>query len=79
MSFSTIVLSLMQLNKFDTADSLLIGLSKGQSAYKNKGTWYLALSKLKQKEYDDCVELLKTIPEEAEDYRAAQKLIKKLD
>ncbi|CAH8281294.1 hypothetical protein EV196_101375 [Mariniflexile fucanivorans] len=72
-------ISSLELNKFDTAESLLIALSKGQSAYKNKAIWYLALSKLKQKEYDDCVEILKTIPEEAEDYNAAQKLIKKLD
>ncbi|MBP0904698.1 hypothetical protein ACFSKN_10560 [Mariniflexile gromovii] len=69
----------LELNKFDTAEGLLIGLSKGQSVYKNKATWYLALSKLKQEEYDDCLEILKTIPEDAEDYKAAQKLIKKLD
>ena len=69
----------LELNKFEVAESLLTSLSKGQSAYKNKAIWYLALSNLKQKEYDDCLELLKTIPEDADDYKKAQKLIKKLD
>lgn len=69
----------LELNKFEIAESLLTSLSKGQSAYKNKAIWYLALSNLKQKEYDDCLEILKTIPEDADDYNKAQKLIKKLD
>ncbi|MDO7173385.1 tetratricopeptide repeat protein [Mariniflexile sp. AS56] len=69
----------LELNKFDTAEGLLTSLSKGQSAYKNKATWYLALSNLKQNEFDDCLEILRTIPEDAEDYKKAQKLIKKLD
>ena len=69
----------VELSKFEIADNLLIGLSKGQSAYKNKAIWYLALSNLKQDEFDDCLEILKTIPEDAEDYKKAQKLINKLD
>ena len=69
----------LELNKFDTAASLLLNISSGQSAYKHKATWYLALSKLKQNEYEDCLEILKTIPEDSEDYKNAQKLIKKLD
>ncbi|WP_445731026.1 tetratricopeptide repeat protein [Mariniflexile sp.] len=69
----------LELNKFETAESLLTSLSKGQSAYKYKAIWYLALSSLKQKEYDACLEILKTIPEDADDYNKAQKLIKKLD
>ncbi len=69
----------LELNNYAVAESLLTSLSKGQSAYKNKAIWYLALSNLKQKEYDDCLEILKTIPEDADDYKKAQKLIKKLD
>ncbi|PKQ46827.1 tetratricopeptide repeat protein [Confluentibacter flavum] len=69
----------LELNKFEMAESLLTSLSKGQSAYKNKAIWYLALSDLKQKDYDACLEILKTIPEDADDYDEAQKLIKKLD
>jgi tetratricopeptide (TPR) repeat protein len=71
--------SSIELDNFEMAESALISISKGQSAYKNKAIWYLALSKLKQEEYDDCLGILKTIPEDAEDYNKAQKLIKKLD
>lgn len=69
----------IELNNFETAETMLISLKNGQSAYKNKAIWYLALSNLKQKEYDECLEILRTIPEDADDYNKAQKLIKKLD
>ena len=35
--------------------------------------------KLKQEDENSCLELLKTIPEDADDYNEAQKLIKKLE
>ena len=69
----------IELDNFETADALLDNLQKGNSVYKYKATWYLALSKLKQHETDACLAILKTIPNDAEDYGAAQKLIKKLD
>ncbi|WP_308993135.1 hypothetical protein QLS71_008590 [Mariniflexile litorale] len=69
----------IELNNFAIADWLLEGLKEGQSVYKNKATWYLALSNLKQKKYDVCLEILKELPEDADDYDRAQKLIKKLD
>ena len=69
----------LELNDFETAEILLNNIKNGESAYKNKAIWYLALSKLKQNEHDACLEILKTIPEDAEDYGKAQKLIKKLD
>lgn len=72
-------ISNIELNNFELADSLLLDLKEGNSAYKNKAIWYLALSKLKQKNYDACLKILKTIPEEADDFKKAQKLIKKLD
>jgi tetratricopeptide (TPR) repeat protein len=72
-------ISNVELNNFETADKLLADLGLGNSAYKNKATWYLALSKLKQKNEAACLEILKTIPEDADDYEQAQKLIKKLD
>jgi hypothetical protein len=71
--------SLMELNKFDEADNLFGKLSNESSAFKNKAKWYLALSKLKQENNDACIEILKTIPEVADDYKQAQKLINKLD
>lgn len=72
-------ISEIELNKFDKAEILLTKISQGNSAFKNKAIWYLALSKLKQKEYKECIEILKSIPEEAEDYTMAQKLLKKID
>jgi len=71
--------TLLEQDKFDEADALFGKLSQGDSAFKNKATWYLALSKLKQKEFDECMVVLKSIPEDAEDYKQAQKLIKKLN
>ncbi len=67
----------IELDNFEVADLLLKNLSKGTSAYKNKASWYLALSKLKQKENKACINILKTIPEDAEDFKQAQKLLKK--
>jgi tetratricopeptide (TPR) repeat protein len=71
--------SQIELNQFNEADTTLSILSKGNSVYKNKATWYLALSKLKQKEYAACITVLKTIDAEADDYKKAKKLLKKLE
>lgn len=72
-------ISNIELNDFEVADGLLEDLSEGKSVYKYKGAWYLALSKLKQKDEKACFTILKTIPEDADDYKQAQKLINKLD
>lgn len=69
----------IELDNFEIADVLLDNLQNGDSVYKYKATWYLALSKLKQHETEECLDILKTIPKDAEEYEEAQKLIKKLD
>ena len=69
----------IELDKFEVAERLLKDLSQGNSVYKHKATWYLALSKLKQEDNEACISILKTITESAEDYKQAQKLLKKLD
>lgn len=69
----------IELDRFEKSDTVLKALSQGSSAYKNKATWYLALSKFKQKENETSVELLKQIPETADDYKQAQKLLRKID
>jgi hypothetical protein len=68
----------IELNKFTEAEVLLKQISKGNSVFKNSANWYLALSKLKQKDYKTCSEILKRIPSDAGDYKNAQKLLKKL-
>lgn len=71
--------SLLEDNQFEKAESNLKELNSGTSIYKNKATWYLALSKLKQKEYKSCKEILLTIPDDYEDYDQVQQLLNELD
>ena len=68
----------IELNNYAEAEEMLERISKGQSVFKNQAAWYMALSKLKQKRTEECVEILRTIPEDAEVYKRAQKLLKKL-
>ncbi|GAB1855347.1 hypothetical protein MHTCC0001_01800 [Flavobacteriaceae bacterium MHTCC 0001] len=69
----------IELNNFSVSDSILEALSQGKSVYKYKATWYLALSKLKQENHEASLQILKTIPEDADNFEQAQKLIGKLD
>ena len=71
--------SLLEDNQFQKAEANLSELKSGTSIYKNKATWYLALSKLKQKEYDSCKAILQTIPDDYEDYDQVQELLNELD
>ncbi|TCK65059.1 hypothetical protein DFQ05_2271 [Winogradskyella wandonensis] len=72
-------ISQIEQDKFKEADESLNEIAKGQSAYKYDALWYAALSKLKQNDDQACIGLLKKIPEDAEAYKKAQKLINKLD
>ena len=71
-------IALIEMGQVGEADELLRELSETNSAYGNKAKWYWAMSKLKQKEFEECVKILKTIPKEAKDYKRAEKLWKKL-
>lgn len=71
--------SLVELNRFDEAETILESISKGKSVYKYKATWYLALSKLKQKEYALCKKYLEMIPEDAPNYKNVKKLLQKIN
>ena len=71
--------SLLEVNQFQKAETNLSELKAGTSIYKNKATWYLALSKLKQKDYDSCKAILLTIPDDFEDYDQVQELLNELD
>jgi tetratricopeptide (TPR) repeat protein len=71
-------LSLLEQDKYVEATQVLEKLYEGKSAYKYKALWFEALNQLKQKKYDQCTELLKNIPKEAEDYIRAQELLKKI-
>ena len=71
--------SLLEDNQFQKAETNLSELKSGTSIYKNKATWYLALSKLKQEDYKFCKEILLTIPDDFEDYDQVQELLNELD
>jgi hypothetical protein len=72
-------ISLLELDKFAESEVIFDNLKSGKSIYREKATWYLALSNLKQKKYNETKELLKQIPEDAEDYAKAEKLLDELD
>jgi tetratricopeptide (TPR) repeat protein len=72
-------ISLLEENRYSEAETNFITIQNGTSVYKDKATWYLALSKLKQNQFDECKDYIKQIPEDAEDYEKAQKLLNKLD
>ncbi|WP_111706873.1 tetratricopeptide repeat protein [Lutibacter citreus] len=71
-------ISLLELNKYSEADAIFEKISTGSSAFTTKATWYKALNYLKQKKFEDCKRVLKTIPEAAEEYEMAQKLLGEL-
>jgi anti-sigma-K factor RskA len=73
-----LAVSLVEENAFAEADVLFDSLLRDSSAYSNQARWYAALSKLKQKKYEETEAILRLIPQEAEEYAQAQKLLKKL-
>ena len=72
-------ISLLENNKIHEAETVFIELQTGNSIYKYKAIWALALAKLKQKEYKSCKEILLTIPADYENYDDVQKLLNALD
>lgn len=71
-------ISLIEVNQFNEADEILGSLSQKPTVYKYKAVWYWALSKLKQNDDEECENILKQIPKEADEYQKANKLIRKL-
>jgi hypothetical protein len=71
-------IALVETNHYKYAGIYLNHLKSGTSVYKEKAAWYLALSSLKQKKFDECKTYLNQIPADAEDYAKAQKLLKEL-
>lgn len=72
-------IALLEVNQFDASETVLKHLQAGESIYKDKATWYLALSSLKQKKYENCKAILIKIPADSEDFDKAQKLLKDLN
>jgi tetratricopeptide (TPR) repeat protein len=72
-------MSLLEVNRLVEADAIFTTLKSGNSIYKDKATWRLALSQLKRKKEEECKKLLLTIPHDFEDYDQVESLLKKLD
>jgi hypothetical protein len=72
-------ISLIEISDYQKAEIFLTNIKSGTSVYKDKATWYLALSNLKQKKTAACKSYLKQIPEDAEDYDNAQQLLNDLE
>lgn len=71
-------ISHLELNHYAEAETIFNAVSEGNSALATKAVWYKALTFLKQKKLNECKEVLKTIPESAEEYPQAKRLLKKL-
>ena len=71
--------SLLEESHYVKAEAVFNELKTGTSVYKDKAVWYLALSKLKQKDYKACKEILQTISQDYEDYDDVQDLLNDLD
>ena len=68
----------LELNNYVEAAIVFNEIIEGNSVYESKAIWYKALNFLKQKKFKESKEVLKTIPESAEEYPQAKKLLKKL-
>jgi tetratricopeptide (TPR) repeat protein len=71
--------SLLEDNKIAKSEAVFNILKSGNSVYKTKAVWNLALAKLKQEDYKSCKTILETIPADYEDFENVQKLLKELD
>ena len=68
----------LELNNYVEADIIFDIVSSGKSAFVHTASWYKALSMLKQEQFEACKYVLQTIPESADEYKQAKKLLRKL-
>lgn len=71
--------SLLQVDKYVKAETIFKELEAGNSVYKEKAKWNLALSKLKQGKYNECKAILQTISQDYEDYDDVEQLLEELE
>ncbi len=72
-------IALVETNQFEEANHLLLKIIEGSSAYRAKAKWILALSHLKQDNIAACIDVLQSIPQDANTYMKAQQLLKRLE
>jgi TolA-binding protein len=72
-------ISLVEESHYKKAEDVLNELISGNSVFKEKAKWYLALSKLKQRDYKACKEVLQTISQDFENYEDVEQLLEELN
>lgn len=72
-------ISLLQVGKYVKAETIFKQLEQGNSVYKEKAKWNLALSKLKQGKYKECKAILQTISQDYENYDEVEHLLEELE
>lgn len=71
--------SLLQIDKYVKAEEIFKELEEGNSIYKEKAKWNMALSKLKRGDYEASKAILQTISQDYEDYDEVEKLLEELN
>ena len=71
-------LSHLALEEYTPATDIFQTIQSGSSAYKNEGIWFLALTALKQKDWEKCSVLLEQIPEGSSRREDAERLLEKI-
>ncbi len=69
---------LLELGRIAEARAVFAPIALGQSALRGEANWYIALSYLKEKNYEACKSNLQYIEPGADRYEQAQELMKKL-
>lgn len=68
----------VEIEDYSSAEQIFEILGHGNSIFKYDAQWYQALNFLKQGDIDRCKQILQDLPQEAEKYKKAQELLKKL-
>jgi predicted Zn-dependent protease len=71
-------IALLEENRTEQAEIIFNAVRDSNSVHSDEATWMLALSALKQKDYDRCKEILLQIDSGSSVYRKASELLKKL-
>lgn len=71
--------SYIQTNQYNLALDILNKVSYGNSVYIDKAKWYKALIYLKENKTNECIGLLKQIPNNYDNYNSVVDLLKKLE
>lgn len=68
----------LQTGSYDTAAKIFDTIAAGATVFKNRALWYKSLVLLKQNRLEECYAVLATLPADADNYKEAQKLMKKI-